>query len=94
MRTVGGNETILHDVKCVRLGFERLEGGSDILRSLDFEWRDFEPEGASRGLDVAHFQDGFAIANISHDCQPAETGDNLAQKFACRQDRSTGPTYQ
>jgi hypothetical protein len=29
----------------------------------------------------ARLQRGFGIANISHDCQPAETGDNLAQKF-------------
>ena len=80
-RAVGDNECIAHDVKCVRLGLERLEGGSDILRSPDFEWRDFEAERASRGLNLAHLQHGLGIANICHDCQPAEPGDNLAQKF-------------
>ena len=58
-RAVGGNERIGHDVKCVRLGLERLEGGSDILRSPDFEWRDFEAERASRGLNLAHLQHGW-----------------------------------
>src|SRR5215472_9319459 len=51
---VGGNESILRDVKCIRLGLERLEGGTDILRSSNFEWRDFEAERASRSLNLAH----------------------------------------
>src|ERR1700738_3566063 len=76
-----GIESILRDVKCVRLGLERLESGSDILRSSNFEWRDFEAERASRGLSLAHLQHGFGKANISHDCQPVETGDTLAQDF-------------
>ena len=80
-RAVGGSECIAHDVKCVRLGLERLEGGSDILRSPDFEWRDFEAERASRSLNLAHLQHGLGKANIGHDCQPAEPGDNLAQEF-------------
>jgi hypothetical protein len=80
-RAVGGNERIDHDVNCVRLGFKRLEGGSDILRSPDFEWRDFEAERASRGLNLAHLQHALGKTNINHDCQTAESGDNLAQKF-------------
>src|SRR5271169_6972007 len=36
---VGGSERIAQVVKCVRLGFERLEGGCNILRPPDFEWR-------------------------------------------------------
>ena len=71
----------MHDVKCVRLRLERLESGSDILRSPDFEWRDVEGKRASRGLYGARLQRSFGIANIFHDCQPAETRDNLAQKF-------------
>jgi hypothetical protein len=47
----------------------------------DFEWRTFEAERASRGLNLTHFQYDLGVANISHDCQPAETGDNLAQEF-------------
>ena len=78
---VGVNECIAHNVKCVRLCLERLEGGSNILCSPDFEWRDFDAERASRGLNLAHLQHGLGIANIDHDCQPAEPGDNLTQEF-------------
>jgi hypothetical protein len=35
----------------------------------------------SRGLNLTHFQHSLGIGNISHDCQPAETGNNLAQEF-------------
>src|SRR5262249_16830920 len=80
-RAVGANERIDHDVNCVRLGFKRLEGGSDILRSPDFEWRDVEAERASRGLNLAHLQHALSKTNINNDCQTAESGDNLAQKL-------------
>ena len=80
-RAVGGNERIDHNIKCVRLALERLEGGRDILRSPDFECGDFEAERAGRGLDLAHLQHGCGIADIGHDRQPAEAGDNLAQEF-------------
>jgi len=79
--TVGLNECIAHNVKCVRLCLERLEGGSNILCSPDFEWRDFDAERASHGLNFAHLQHGLGKANISHDCQPAEPGENLTQEF-------------
>jgi len=48
-RAIGGDESLGYDVKCVHhLGLECLEGGSDIFRSPDFEWRDFETECAGR----------------------------------------------
>src|SRR6516165_1275478 len=53
-RAVGDNECIADDVECVRLGLDRLEGRSDILRPPHFEWRDFDAERASRGLNLAY----------------------------------------
>src|SRR5262249_58447828 len=78
---VGSKECSSHDVKCVRLAFEHLEGGSDILRLPDFEWRDFEAKHVGCGLNLTHLQPGLGITNINHDCQPAEAGDNLTQDF-------------
>ena len=60
---------------------ERLEGGSNILYSPNFEWRDFEAERASLGLNLAHLQHGLRKAGISNDCQPAEPRQNLTQEF-------------
>src|SRR5262249_5066457 len=37
-RAVGTNESTDHDVKCVRLRLDRLDGGNDVLRSPDFGW--------------------------------------------------------
>src|SRR5262245_11260374 len=78
---VGGNESINHNVKRVCSGLERLEGGSDILCSLDCEWRDFDAERASGGLNLTHLQHGLWKANIKYDCQPAETRNDLTQEF-------------
>ena len=69
------------DIKRIRAALERLEGGRDILGSPDFECDDFKAERAGRCLNLAHLQHGGGIADIGHDRQPAETGDNLAQKF-------------
>src|SRR6516162_10934973 len=77
--TVGVNECIAHDVKCVRLCLEHLERGCNILGSSDFEWRDFDPEPASHSLNLAHLHYGLGIAGISYDCQSAEPGENLTQ---------------
>jgi hypothetical protein len=44
-------------------------------------WRDFEAERASRGLSLVALFHGCEIAGIKHDCQPAQTGDKLTQKF-------------
>ena len=75
------NECIARNVKCVRVCHERLEGGSNILCSPDFEWRDFDAERATRGLNLVHLQNALGKTNINHDCQAAEPGNNLAQKF-------------
>jgi hypothetical protein len=80
-RAVGSKEAIAHDIKCIRWGLERLEGRSNIFRSADFEWRDFDAECASRGLKLAHLQHALGVASIPHNCQPAETWDNLSQEF-------------
>ena len=74
-------ERVATDIKCIRAALERLEGGRDILRSPNFECRDFEAERAGRCLNLAHLQHGGGIANIGHDRQSAKTGDNLAQEF-------------
>ena len=78
---VGVHERVGHDIKCVGAALERLEGGRDILRSPDFECDDLKAERAGRCLNLAHLQHGGGIADIGHDRQPAETGDNLAQEF-------------
>src|SRR5450631_4402155 len=80
-RAVGVNECIVHDVKCVRLGFERVKGWSDILRSVNCEWRDVNAESTSGGLNLAHLQHGLGIVKINHDYQPAKPGDDLTQDF-------------
>ena len=36
---------------------------------------------AVSAMSLAHLQDGKGIADIGHDRQPAQIGDNLAQKF-------------
>ena len=59
------------NVKCIRLGLDRLEGRTEILHPPDFEWRDFDAERASRGLGLAHLQHGLRIAHIEDNCQPA-----------------------
>ena len=55
--------------------------GAISSRSPDFERDDFKAERAGRCLNFAHLQHGVGIADIGQDRQPAETGDNLAQKF-------------
>ena len=75
------HERVGNDIKCLRAALERLEGGRDILRSPDFECGDIEAKRAGRCLNLAHLQHGVGIADIGHDRQPAETGDNLAQEF-------------
>jgi HdeA/HdeB family len=64
-RAVDDNESIFHDVKCVRLTLESVENGSNILRSPDLVWSDFETERASRALDLTHFLVGCGIAGIA-----------------------------
>ena len=64
------------------LGLDRGEGGRDIFCSPDFEWRNFDAQLCElRPEPHPQFQHSLGIANISHDCQSAETGNNLAQEF-------------
>jgi hypothetical protein len=44
------------------LSLDRFEGRNDILRPPDFDWRDFEAERASRGLDLGRI---FAIGVVT-----------------------------
>jgi hypothetical protein len=78
-RPVGSNESVIYNVKCV--DFERLEGGCNIIRPPDPEWRDFEAHGAGRGLSLPALFHGCGITGIKQDCQPAQTGNSLTQKF-------------
>ena len=63
------------------MGLDRSEYGRDILCAPDFEWCDFDAKLASCGLNLTHFQHSLGTANVSHDSQSAETGNNLAQEF-------------
>jgi hypothetical protein len=47
----------------------------------DFQCGDLEAERLCCGLSLAHVQHGTGIADIAHDRQPAETGNNLTQEF-------------
>src|SRR5215831_19852352 len=78
---MGEHERVDTDIKCVCTSIERLEGGYDVFASLDFCCNDLEAERAGRCLDLAHIQHNRGTTDIGQDRQPAETGDNLAQKF-------------
>ena len=80
-RLVTGNESTFHDIKCIRLAFENIKNGRNILHSPDTLWRDFEAKFASNRQNIAHFEHGRGIADLKHDCQPTETGENLTQEF-------------
>src|SRR5438105_6202702 len=69
-REIGDHQLVDRDVKRVGSSFDRLERGSDILRPLDHERRDFDVEYARCGLRLAHFQDRLRIADIKDDAQP------------------------
>jgi hypothetical protein len=53
--------------------------GRYILGSSDFDWNGFEAECEGRRFDVTHLQPADRTADICHDCDPTEAGDNLAQ---------------
>src|SRR5262245_14476447 len=79
--TVGVNECISRNVKCIRCRLEPLECRCDILRSPDSEWCDFDAERAGHRLNLTHLEHGFGKASISYDRQPAEPGQNLTQEL-------------
>jgi hypothetical protein len=59
---------------------DAFERGCDIIRSSDFHCGGIEAEHIRRCLNLAHLQYGGGIANISHDRQLAEIGENLPHK--------------
>ena len=48
---------------------------------LDFKRVDFQAERAGRRLDLTQLQHGERIADIAHDRETAQTGDDLTQKL-------------
>jgi hypothetical protein len=81
LNPIGVHEPVDTNIKCVCAAIERVDGGRDILRSLDFDCVDFESERAGRRLNLAQLQHAKGIADIAHDRQAAKAGDNLAQDF-------------
>jgi hypothetical protein len=78
---IGVCERVANDVKCIRVPFERLDGGCDVFRSPNFRSYDRKAECVRCLLNFAHLQHGPAIANIAHDRQPPESGHNLVQQL-------------
>jgi hypothetical protein len=79
-RSFGVHKRLGHDIKCIGTALERIDGGRDILRSSDFRCDNVKAERAGRCLNFIHLQHADGTDDIGHDCQPAETGDNLAQE--------------
>ena len=67
-RAVGVNESVPHNVKCVRLGLEGIERGSNVLSAPDFKWRELEAERPGFGLNLTHLHNGLEIADIPYEC--------------------------
>src|SRR5262249_39167580 len=90
----GDNECILHDVKCVRLGVERGEGGGNIVCAPDFEWHYFEAERVSCSLKLAGLPHRTGIAKNWLQLPPggAEGQPRAKVRAACCQSPSAGPT--
>jgi hypothetical protein len=80
-RTVGGDEWIGHDIKCVRFVAKRLKGRRNVLRPPDSQPCSFETERLSCGFDPVRLQHGFGISSVSKHRQSAEVGDRRAQEF-------------
>ena len=80
-KSVAADNRVEDDKKRVGAALERLESGRDILRSPDFRCDDIESERTCGCLNLTHLQHDLGIADIAHDCQSAETGDDLAQKL-------------
>src|SRR5262249_5311008 len=77
----GGYERVATDIKRLGTTLDGLEAGHDVLGSPDFRCGDLEPECLGNCLHLTHLQHRGGIANIGHDRQSAETGDNLAQEL-------------
>jgi hypothetical protein len=73
---VGEYNRVSTNIKCVRVAFERIEGGRDILRLPYFGCGNLDADRVSRSLSRPHIEQGSGRVDIEHDRQPAETGDN------------------
>src|SRR5262245_60735679 len=79
---MGEYERVGREVNCFRVTLKRLESGGDIFCSPYFGRCHFdEAERAGCCLNFGHFYKGSGVAGIAQDRQPAETRNNLAQKF-------------
>ena len=63
------------------MALECLKGRCDIVRSPDFERQVLEVECARRFLNLMHFEHRCMTADIGHDRQATEAGDNLTKEF-------------
>jgi hypothetical protein len=67
-----------------------LKGRRDILGPLDHKWNDFKAKHARGGLGLAHFEDWLDVANVEHDCQPAQLRNKLTREFYSFADEFVG----
>ena len=76
------DEVILHDVKCIGLGIERLEGDSDILCSPNLHRNDFKAQRLGRSLKVADLKRriGKAGVKVGQSFQPLAVGQIQVQQ--------------
>src|SRR5262245_52155029 len=72
-------ERVATNIKSLR-SLKGLEGGCDIFCSPDFQCGGLKSELASQCLNLGHLKQGTG-ADIGQDRKPAETRDDLAQKF-------------
>jgi len=78
---IAGKQRIPLNVDSLRAALEPLDGGRNIRGSADLESGDIEAQGPARGLNLAQLHDCVVHADIDHDRQPAQSGDQLAQEF-------------
>src|SRR5262249_15720520 len=69
------------DVDRLRTAPDRLKSGSNFPCSPDFEWNQFETKRAGRRANSVKLHGAEGIAGLEQDCQPAQTGHELAQDF-------------
>ena len=79
---VGGDKRIAADIKCLCLALECIERRHNVLVPTNSGRNRLKPERAGCCLSLAHLQDGKGIADVGYDRQPAQTRDNIAQKFS------------
>ena len=74
-------ERVARKIKRLCLTLERLNAGRNVFRPPDFNCDDIEAEHFSRFSNCVHFQRRAGTANVGHNRQPSEAGNNLAQKL-------------